>query len=206
MFQLQPLPYALDALEPHISAETLEFHYGRHHKAYVDRLNALVEKSDLESMSLEKLVMAAGRQIVRNSTEIYNNAAQAWNHAFYWKCMSPLSIPLRGILRRAIDVQYGSEEKLRARFKTAALATFGSGWVWLVKGDDDAIEIVSTGNAGNPLLDGKRPLLTCDVWEHAYYIDYRNARAEYLDAFWDTVNWDFVFENFERKDPTLRVA
>lgn len=206
MFRLQPLPYALDALEPHISAETLEFHYARHHKAYVDRLNMLVEKSELETMSLEQLIMIAGRQLVRNSAEIFNNAAQAWNHEFYWKCLAPNPKPLRGVLRRAVDVQYGSVNTLRTRFKQAALGTFGSGWVWLVKGDGNAIDIVSTGNAGNPLLDGIRPLLTCDVWEHAYYIDYRIARGEYVDAFWKLVNWDFVFENYERKAPILRVA
>jgi Fe-Mn family superoxide dismutase len=206
MFTLPQLPYPIDALEPHISAETLEFHHGRHHKAYVDRLNALVKDSDLASMSLEQLITASGRQIVRNSSDIFNNAAQVWNHGFFWKCLTPDPTPPRGVLRRALESRFGSVDALQTQFKSAALATFGSGWVWLVKGDDEAIEIVSTSNAGNPLLNGKRPLLTCDVWEHAYYIDYRNARAEYVDAFWQIVNWDFVLDIFEREAPALSVA
>lgn len=185
-FKLPDLPYERDALAPHISEETLDYHYGKHHKTYVDTLNKLTEGSEWESKPLEDLVKGS-------SGKLFNQAAQHWNHDFYWKCMSPNGGGKpSGDLASAIDQAFGDFDKFAEQFKQASIATFGSGWGWLVKKADGSLDIVSTQNAGNPMTDGHTPLLTCDVWEHAYYIDYRNARPKYVDAFFELINWDFV--------------
>jgi Fe-Mn family superoxide dismutase len=189
-FELPALPYAKDALAPTISEETLEYHYGKHHQTYVTKLNAAIPGTEFESMSLEEI-------IVKSSGGIFNNAAQVWNHTFYWNCMTPdaKGAP-EGDLAAAMESTFGSFDAFKEAFSTAAANNFGSGWTWLVKNTDGALEIVSTSNAGCPLTDGVTPLLTVDVWEHAYYIDFRNARPNYLEAFWGLVNWDFVAANF----------
>lgn len=187
---LPDLPYAMDALEPHISRETLEFHYGKHHRTYVDKLNGLIEGSRFADASLE--------DIVRSSDGgVFNNAAQVWNHTFYWHCLSPNGGGRPGgELAKAIDASFGSFDEFHKQFSDKAVTLFGSGWAWLVKQRDGKLAIVQTGNAATPLTGVDKPLLTCDVWEHAYYIDYRNARPKYLEAFWKLVNWDFVAKNF----------
>lgn len=187
--KLPELPYAQDALAPEISAETLEYHYGKHHKAYVDNLNKLVPDTEFEKLPLEDIIRKA-------SGGIFNNAAQVWNHAFYWNCLLPKgsSTPV-GDLADAINKTFGSFEQFKEKFTSAAVTLFGSGWAWLVKNPDGSLSIEASSNAGNPLKNGKKALLTCDVWEHAYYIDYRNARAKYLDAFWNLVNWEFISQN-----------
>lgn len=189
-FELPPLPYDKNGLEPHISAETLEFHYGKHHQTYVTNLNNLAADTEHESKSLEEIILAAP------AGGLFNNAAQVWNHTFYWNCMSPDGggAP-SGALASAIDSAFGSFQDFQEKFSTSAATNFGSGWTWLVK-DGSRIEIVNTSNAGTPLTDGKTPLLTCDVWEHAYYVDYRNARPGYVKAWWNLVNWDHVAERF----------
>jgi len=187
--KLPPLPYAGDALAPHISAETIEYHYGKHHQTYVNNLNNLVPGTEYENSSLEDIIKKA-------SGGIYNNAAQVWNHTFYWNCLSPQGGgEPTGKLSEAINKAFGSFTDFKEQFTKAAVTQFGSGWAWLVKKADGSLAIEATGNAGNPLQQGKTPLLTCDVWEHAYYIDYRNARPKYLEAFWNLVNWDFVAVN-----------
>ena len=188
--ELPALPYDKNALEPTISQETLEYHYGKHHQTYVTNLNNLVPGTEFENASLEEIVMKA-------SGGIFNNAAQVWNHSFYWNCLSPNGggAPSGG-LAAAIDSAFGSFDDFKSKFATSAATNFGSGWTWLVKNSDGGVEIVNTSNAANPMTDGKTPLLTIDVWEHAYYIDYRNARPKYLEAVWNIVNWDFVAENF----------
>jgi superoxide dismutase, Fe-Mn family len=188
--RLPDLPYAIDALEPHMSRETLEFHYGRHHRTYVDTLNRLVRGTDLEHASLEA--------IIRSSRDaLFNNAAQAWNHEFFWQCLSPAGggVPT-GELARAIDRQFGSFEQFREAFSAAAVAVFGSGWAWLIRLGNGTLEIQTTPNAGTPLASGARALLTCDMWEHAYYIDHRNRRPDYLESFWRIADWGFVGRNF----------
>ena len=188
--ELPALPYPMDALEPHISAETLEYHYGKHHATYVDKLNKLLKGSGFEETPLEQIIKEA-------SGGLFNNAAQVWNHTFYWNCLSPDGGGLpEGSLAVAIDEAFGSFAKFREAFSDAAAAHFGSGWAWLTRTDDGSLEIVTTSNAETPLADNRQPLLTCDVWEHAYYIDYRNARPKYIDAFWNIVNWKFVTDNF----------
>jgi Fe-Mn family superoxide dismutase len=185
-FNLPDLPYERDALAPHISEETLDYHYGKHHKTYVDTLNKLTEGGEWEGKPLEDLVKGT-------SGKLFNQAAQHWNHDFYWKCMSPNGGGKpSGDLAQAIDQAFGDFDEFAERFKQASIATFGSGWGWLVKKTDGALDIVSTQNAGNPMTDDHTPLLPCDVWEHAYYIDYRNARPKYVDAFFELINWDFV--------------
>ena len=206
MFKLPSLPYPIDALEPSISRETLEYHHGKHHRAYVDKLNALVEGTQLQHLLLEDVILTASQESAKGMTAIFNNAAQAWNHAFYWSCLTPDRLRPTGMLAKAIDTTFGSLDKLCNQFTEAALARFGSGWTWLVKNDDGTLEIASTANANNPLPEGKVPLLVCDVWEHAYYIDYRHQRAAYLQGFWNIVNWAFVAENFSRDASDLRVA
>ena len=187
--KLPELPYAKDALAPHISAETIEYHYGKHHKAYVDNLNKLIPGTEFENMPLEDIIKKA-------TGGVFNNAAQVWNHTFYWNCLSPKgSGAPTGALAQAIEKAFGSFDKFKEQFANAGMTRFGSGWAWLVKNADGSLTIESTGNADNPMKDGKKPLLTCDVWEHAYYIDYRNARAKYIEAFWNIVNWDFVTAN-----------
>ncbi len=187
--QLPELPYGKDALVPHISAETIEYHYGKHHKAYVDNINRLIAGTELEKMSLEEIIQ-------KSSGGTFNNAAQVWNHTFYWNCLSPNGGgEPTGELANAITRQFGAFNEFKEKFTNVAVTFFGSGWAWLVKNADGSLSIETTSNAGNPLKDGKKALLTCDVWEHAYYIDYRNARAKYIDAFWNLVNWEFVAQN-----------
>ncbi len=189
-FKLPELPYAMDALEPHISKETLEFHYGKHHQAYVTNLNNLVKGTEFENAELEEIVK-------KSSGGIFNNAAQVWNHTFYWNCLAPnAGGEPSGALAEAINAKWGSFDEFKKAFNTAAAGNFGSGWTWLVKKQDGSVDIVNTSNAGTPLTGEDVPLLTCDVWEHAYYIDYRNARPAYLDKFWELVNWKFVEQNF----------
>jgi Fe-Mn family superoxide dismutase len=189
-FELPPLPYADNALEPTISAETISFHYGKHHQSYVTNLNNLVPGTEFENSSLEEIIMKA-------SGGIFNNAAQIWNHTFYWNGLTPNGKDaVTGDLAAAIDATFGSFAEFKAKFSTSAATNFGSGWTWLVKNADGSIEIVNTSNAGSPLTAGQMPLLTCDVWEHAYYIDFRNARPKYVESFWGLVNWNFVAENF----------
>lgn len=189
-FELPPLPYAKNALEPHISAETLEFHHDKHHNAYVTNLNKLVPGTGFEGASLEEIIKKA-------EGGIFNNGAQVWNHTFYFNCMGPNGggAPT-GALAEAIDVAFGSFDAFKEKFAAAGAGNFGSGWTWLVKNAAGELEIVNTSNAANPLRNGLTPVLTVDVWEHAYYIDYRNARPGYLAAFWNVVNWDFVAEQF----------
>ena len=188
-FTLPELPYAADALEPHISAETLSFHHGKHHAAYVGKLNGLIESTEFANASLEDIIQ-------KSSGGLFNNAAQVWNHSFYWNCLSPNGGgEPGGALGSAITEFFGGFDAFREQFDAAAVGNFGSGWTWLVKNTDGSLEIVNTDDAENPMTGGQTPLLTCDVWEHAYYIDYRNARPDYLKAFWQLVNWDFVAAN-----------
>lgn len=186
-FELPALPYAKDALAPHISAETIEYHYGKHHKAYVDKLNAALPGSEFEGKSLEDIIKSS-------NGGVFNNAAQVWNHTFYWNCLSPNGGgEATGAIADAINAAFGSFDKFKEKFTNAAATNFGSGWTWLVKKADGSVAIVNTSNAETPLTDSSvTPVLTVDVWEHAYYVDYRNARPSYLDAFWNLVNWDFV--------------
>lgn len=190
-FELPALPYEGNALEPHISAETLSFHHGKHHNTYVTNLNNLVPGTEFEGKSLEEIIKSAP------AGGVFNNAAQIWNHTFYWNSLSPNGGgEPSGALADAINKAFGSFAEFKEKFSTSAATNFGSGWTWLVKNADGSVEIVNTSNAGCPLTDGKTPLLTCDVWEHAYYIDYRNARPKYVEAFWNLVNWDFAAENY----------
>ncbi len=184
--ELPPLPYPKDALEPHISAETLEYHHGKHHQAYVTKLNELLPGTELEGKDIEEIVR-------KSSGVMFNQAAQVWNHTFYWHCLSPNGGGKPGgRLGEAIDRDFGSFDDFRKKFTDTAIATFGSGWAWLVQKPDGSLDVVSTSNAQTPLTGDSKPLLTCDVWEHAYYIDYRNARPKYMEAFWNLVNWEFV--------------
>ena len=188
--ELPELPYAQNALEPTISAETLEYHYGKHHQTYVTNLNNLIKGTEFEDASLEDIIM-------KSSGGMFNNAAQVWNHTFYWNCLSPNGGgEPSGALADGINAAFGSVAEFKEKFSTSAATNFGSGWTWLVKNDDGSVEIVNTSNAATPMTDGKTALLTCDVWEHAYYIDYRNARPKYVEAFWNIVNWDFVAQNY----------
>lgn len=189
-YQLPPLPYPMDGLEPHISRETLEFHYGKHHQTYVTNLNNQIKNSEFAQATLEEIVR-------KSSGGIFNNAAQVWNHTFFWQCMKPNGGgEPSGSLAEGIRAKWGSFERFKEAFTQSALGNFGSGWTWLVKKPDGALDIVNTSNAATPLTGSDKPLLTCDVWEHAYYIDYRNARAKFLAAFWQLVNWDFVAKNY----------
>ena len=187
--ELPALPYEKNALEPTISAETIDDHYGKHHNAYVTTLNNLVPGTAFENATLEEIIAKA-------DGGIFNNGAQVWNHTFYWNCLSPNGggAP-KGALADAINSAFGSFDAFKETFSKSAATNFGSGWTWLVKNSDGSVEIVNTSNAANPMRDGKTPLLTVDVWEHAYYIDYRNARPKYLEEIWNIVNWDFVASN-----------
>ena len=187
---LPELPYAMDALEPHISRETLEYHYGKHHQAYVTNLNKLIEGTENANKSLEDLIM-------QTSGGVFNNAAQVWNHSFYWNCMKPNGGgEPSGALADAIKGEFGDFASFKNLFSETAAKTFGSGWAWLVKNPEGKLQVLSTANAANPMQQSHTPLLTCDVWEHAYYIDYRNARPKYIETFWNLVNWDFVSQQF----------
>ncbi|MBC8426901.1 superoxide dismutase [Fe] [bacterium] len=190
-FELPDLPYAKDALEPHISAETLDYHHGKHHAAYVTNLNKMVPGTEFEGKSLEEIIKTAP------AGGVFNNAAQVWNHTFYWNCMGPAGggAP-SGALGDAIDAAFGSFDAFKEKFSASAVGNFGSGWTWLVKNDDGGVEILNTGNAGSALTSGKTPLLVIDVWEHAYYVDTRNARPKYVENWWNLVNWDFAATNF----------
>lgn len=188
-FELPALPYAKDALAPHISAETLEFHHGKHHKTYVDKLNGMVPGTEFEGKTLEEIIKSS-------SGPVFNNAAQIWNHTFYWNCLSPNGGgEPTGAVAEAINAAFGSFADFQAQFNDKAVNNFGSSWTWLVKNADGSLEIVNTSNAGTPMTEGQTALLTVDLWEHAYYIDFRNVRPNYLTAFWKLVNWEFVAAN-----------
>jgi len=188
-FKLPDLPYAQDALAPHISEETLQFHHGKHHAGYVTKLNAAIDGSDFDGKSLEEIILKA-------EGGVFNNAAQIWNHTFYWNSMTPNKTEVHGKVADAINKSFGDFDKFKEEFTAAATGHFGSGWAWLVKDKDGSVKVVSSHDAGNPMRDGATPLLTCDVWEHAFYIDYRNDKASYVKAFWELVNWDFAEHNF----------
>ncbi|WP_306017014.1 superoxide dismutase [Oceanicaulis sp. MMSF_3324] len=192
-FTLPDLPYAQDALAPHISGETLSFHHGKHHKAYVDKANAAIEGTDYEGLSLEEVIKKSWSE---KNMGVFNNAAQIWNHTFYWHSMAPNGGGKpSGAIAEAIDASFGSYDKFVEEFKAAGAGQFGSGWAWLVK-NGDKLEVRKTLNAENPITDGATPLLTMDVWEHAYYLDYQNRRPDYISTFLDElVNWDFVNQN-----------
>jgi Fe-Mn family superoxide dismutase len=186
---LPPLPYPMDALQPHMSKETLEYHYGKHHQAYVTNLNNLIKGTEYENMGLEDIIK-------KSSGGVFNNSAQVWNHTFFWNCLKPQGggAPT-GAVADAINAKWGSFDKFKEEFNKSGATNFGSGWTWLVKKADGSVDIVNTSNAGTPLTTNDKPLMTCDVWEHAYYIDYRNARPKFLENFWNLVNWDFVNKN-----------
>jgi Fe-Mn family superoxide dismutase len=187
--ELPALPYAIDALAPHISKETLEFHHGKHHATYVTKLNAAIPGTEFENMSLEDIIK-------KSSGPVFNNSAQIWNHTFYWNCLSPNGGgEPTGAAADAINKAFGSFSDFQAKFDDKAVNNFGSSWTWLVKNADGSLEIVNTSNAGTPMTSGQTALLTVDLWEHAYYIDFRNARPAYLSAFWKLVNWEFVAKN-----------
>ncbi|MGC7411297.1 superoxide dismutase [Fe] [Pandoraea pneumonica] len=188
--KLPELPYAIDALAPTISKETMEYHYGKHHQAYVTNLNNLIKGTEFENASLEDIIK-------KSSGGVFNNAAQVWNHTFFWNTLSPKGggAPA-GDLAKAIDAKFGSFDAFKETFSKSAVGNFGSGWTWLVKKADGSVDIVNTSNAATPLTGTDKPLITIDVWEHAYYIDYRNARPKFVEAFWNLVNWDFAAKNF----------
>ncbi len=187
---LPELPYAMDALAPHLSKETLEYHYGKHHQTYVTNLNNLIKGTGFENDTLEGIIK-------KSSGGIFNNAAQVWNHTFYWNGMKPNGGgDPKGALADAIKKKWGSVDEFKKAFAISCVGNFGSGWTWLVKKLDGSLEIVNTSNAATPMSGSDRPLLTCDVWEHAYYVDYRNLRAKYVESFWGLVNWDFVENNY----------
>ncbi len=196
-FELPPLPYPMNALEPQMSARTLEFHHGKHHKAYVDNANKLVQDTPLANKSLEEVIQATAKDEAKQG--VFNNVAQIWNHNFFWKSMRPKGGGRpTGELARAIEESFGSYDKFREAFKTAGATQFGSGWAWLVF-EGGKLKVEKTPNAINPLVKGTKPLLTYDVWEHAYYLDYQNRRPDFIDAFIDhLVNWDFAAENLTR--------
>jgi len=189
-FELPNLPYAKDALQPYISAETLEFHHGKHHATYVTNLNKAIEGTEFADAALDDIVK-------KSSGGLFNNAAQTWNHNFYWQSMNPSKTQPSADLERAIKDAFGSIDELKAKFNDASSPgkAFGSAWSWLVA-DGGKVDIMVTKDADTPIAHGKRPLITCDLWEHAYYIDYRNARPKYLEGWWNLVNWDFANRNF----------
>ena len=184
---LPPLPYARDALEPYMSGETLDYHYGKHHKGYVDKLNSLISGTEFGDASLEELV-------AESAGEIFNNAAQVWNHTFFWNCLSPRRQSPGKEVSKALEA-LGGFESLQTQFDKASSGLFGSGWTWLLKDARGSLKIMTTSNANTPVREGHVALLTCDLWEHAYYIDHRNDRAAYLKSFWPLVNWEFVAAN-----------
>ena len=194
-FELPPLPYGKDALHPVISPETIDYHYGKHHQAYVNNLNNLVPGTKYEKMSLEEVVKASQGQA--SEKKVFNNAAQVWNHTFYWHCLAPKAGgDPTGAIAAAIDKSFGNFADFKKKFSETAVNTFGSGWAWLVKNADGSLAIESTSNAETPFAVGKQCVLTVDVWEHAYYIDHRNARPKYVEEFWKLVNWDFVTKQY----------
>jgi Fe-Mn family superoxide dismutase len=189
-FVLPELPFPKDSLKPHISEETFDYHYGKHHAAYVNNLNKLVEGTDFQGLSLEEIIKKS------QSGPVFNNAAQHFNHTFFWNSLSPNSggVPTGKVLE-AINKSFGSFDEFKTKFSNSAATLFGAGWAWLVKNADGTLTIEQTSNAGTPLASGKQAILTIDVWEHAYYIDYRNARPQFIDHFWEIVNWDFALKN-----------
>lgn len=191
-FELPPLPFHKGALAPVISEETIDYHYGKHHQTYVTNINKMIVGTEFEKLTLE--------QIIKKATGgMFNNAAQVWNHTFFWNCLKPGGGGQpTGELLAAMNRKFGSFEEFRKQFTEAAMTQFGSGWAWLVKVADGSLEVMKTSNADNPMTSGKIPLLTCDVWEHAYYIDYRNRRAEFVEGFWKVVNWGWVEKSFAR--------
>ena len=190
-FELPALPYAKDALEPHMSVETLEYHHGKHHNTYVVKLNGLVPGTEYEGKSLEEIIQSAP------AGPVFNNAAQIWNHTFFWNSLTPNGGGQpTGALADAINAKWGSFEKFQEAFNDKAVNNFGSSWTWLVKTAAGELDIINTSNAGTPLTDGQTPLITVDLWEHAYYIDYRNVRPDYLKGFWALANWEFAAANF----------
>lgn len=191
-FKLPELSYAKNALEPFISEKTIEFHYGKHHKAYVEKTNDLIQGTEFENASLEEIIKNA-------EGGIFNNGAQIWNHTFYFNQFNPdgQKEP-QGELKAAIDKKFGTFDAFKKEFSTKAATIFGSGWAWLVKGNNSELEIVQASNAMNPLRDGKTPLLTCDVWEHAYYLDKQNARPNYIEDFWKIVDWKVISDRFSQ--------
>ena len=189
--ELPALPYDRTALEPHISGETIDYHYGKHHKAYVDKLNELIAGTEFADLPLEDIIR-------KSQGAMFNNAAQVWNHTFYWHCLQPGGGgEPAGKLADGINAAFGGFARFKEEFNKTAIGTFGSGWAWLVQRQDGTLALVSTSNAATPLTGDDIPLLTCDVWEHAYYIDYRNARPKYLEHFWNLVNWEFVAGNMK---------
>lgn len=186
MINLPELKYKKDALEPHISAQTVEVHYGKHHQGYVNKLNGMIKGTEFENMDLEEIIL-------KSDGGIFNNAAQVWNHTFYWEGFSskPMTKP-SGKLKDMINQQYGSFDKFKQEFSAKAAGLFGSGWAWLVLNKDGGLQITATSNAANPLAEGVRPLLTCDVWEHAYYLDHKNLRPDYIKDFWELVDWALI--------------
>lgn len=190
-FTLPELPYAKGALAPQMSEETLDFHHGKHHNAYVTKANALVEGTQFANASLEDVIREA-------EGGLFNQVAQIWNHSFFWNCLTPGGSTPDATVTKALEEAFGSVEAFKEKFTNTAIGTFGSGWAWLVKKADGSLDVASTSNAGTPLTNGDTALLTCDVWEHAYYIDYRNARPKYLEAFWQLANWDFVANNLDQ--------
>lgn len=187
--KLPELPYSKEALQPHISAETLEYHHGKHHKAYVTKLNELIKGTEFENMTVEEIIK-------KSQGPLFNQAAQHWNHTFFWYCLAPnAGGNPTGKISELINQKYGDFEKFKDEFSKMALNNFGSGWTWVVQTEDGGIDIMNTGNADTPLKHGRKALLTIDVWEHAYYIDYRNVRADFIKNFWNLVNWNFVNQN-----------
>lgn len=187
--KLPALPYTKDALEPHISAETLNYHHDKHHRAYIEKLNKLIKGTNHENKPLTEIVMSS-------EGELFNNAAQAWNHDFFWKCLSPNGGgEPTGKINDMIQERWGNFAKFKDEFSEQAKSNFGSGWTWLILNRSNKLEILNTSNAGTPIAEGLKPLMTLDIWEHAYYIDYRNKRPDYITAFWNVVNWDFVNDN-----------
>jgi Fe-Mn family superoxide dismutase len=187
--KLPELPYAKDALQPHMSSETFDYHYSKHHQAYVTNLNNLIKGTKFENMSLEEIIMSS-------EGGVFNNSAQVWNHTFFWNCLAPnAGGNPTGAIADKINAKWGSFDKFKEEFTKSAVGNFGSGWTWLVLNKAGELEIVNTSNAGTPMTAGHKALMTVDVWEHAYYIDYRNARPNFLNAFWNLVNWKFVNSN-----------
>lgn len=203
-FTLPDLPFAKDALEPHMSSDTLDYHHGKHHKAYVEKANKMTEGTDIQNMDLEDAVVAAKDK----DQGTFNNVAQHYNHSFFWKCLTPNGGgEPTGALAEQIKKDFGSLDDFKKAFKEKGAGQFGSGWAWLCYGDDNKLCVCNTANAENPLTKGRKPLLTCDVWEHAYYLDYQNRRPDFLDTFLDKlVNWEFAAENFDKAKDSLKKA
>ncbi len=192
--ELPKLPFSVDALEPNLSRRTLEFHYGKHHRNYVETLNDLIQNTSLDNYSLEEIMIAS----YRNKQKIYNNAAQVWNHSFMWNCLTKKGSSPSENVQKAIARKFGSLDEFKNKFITEAKGLFGSGWTWLVKDKKGELQIRALKNAENPMQNGEVPVFTCDVWEHAYYLDYQNERAQYLENFWPLINWQFIEENLEK--------